>query len=85
MVCDRIHERAKDSSCELFVVVRKMFFNRYGELKPKMYKGRFDYSVSCTLNNTVSYNDIAELFWRRERNVIDSEDLTVKSLYYEKQ
>lgn len=78
MVCDRIHERAKDSSCKLFVVVRKMFFNCYGELKPKMYKGRFDYSVSCTLDNTASYNDIAGLFGRRERNVTDSKDLTVK-------
>lgn len=76
-ICTRIEQHAKDTPSKLFVIVRQMYFNYMGELKPKMYKGKFNYSVSCTIDKTTSFEDIAGLFWKRERNLIANKDFTI--------
>lgn len=75
-ICTRIEEYAKYTPFKLFVIVRQMYFNSFGELKPKMYKGNLNYSVSCTMDKTTTRKDIVDLFWRRERNLIDNRDFT---------
>lgn len=75
-ICSRIEQYTKDTSSKLFVIVRQMYFNYMGELKPKMYKGKLNYSISCTIDKTTSFKDIARFFWRREQNLIDNRDFT---------
>ena len=76
-ICTRIEQHAKDTPSKLFVIVRQMYFNNVGELKPKMHKGKFDYSISCTIDKTTSFKDIAELLGKRERNLIANKDFTI--------
>lgn len=76
IICTRIEQYVKDTPSKLFVVVRQMYFNSFGELRQKMYKGKLNYSVSCTLDKTISRKDIVEHFWRRERNLIDNRNFT---------
>lgn len=78
LICDRIKQSYTIfAPCKLFIVVRQMYFNNVGELKPKMHKGKFYYSISCTIDKTTSFKDIAELLGKRERNLIANKDFTI--------
>lgn len=76
LVCDNITSFSKSSPSKLFVSVRQMYFNNLGELKPKMYKGKFNYALSCTLDDIISNRTLTKFFGRCENNLIDNEDFT---------
>lgn len=53
-----------------------MYFNNLGELKPKMYKGKFNYSLSCIIDNNTSYKELISFLERHEPNLIENKDFT---------
>lgn len=75
-ICDHIASFTKYFQSKLFVSVRQMYFNNLGELKPKKYKGRFNYSLSCIIDNNTSYKELISFFGRHEPNLIDNKDFT---------
>lgn len=76
LICDNIISFSKSSPSKLFVLVRQMYFNNLGELKPKMYKGKFNYSLSCTIDNNTSYKELISFLERHEPNLIENKDFT---------
>lgn len=75
-ICNRIASFRKDLQKTLFITVRQMYFNNLGELKPKMYKGKFNYSLSCTIDNNTSYKELISFLKRNEPNLIGNKDFT---------
>lgn len=75
-ICDHIVSFSKYLQSKLFVSVRQMYFNNLGELKPKMYKGRFNYSLSLTIDNNTSYKELISFLERHEPNLIENKDFT---------
>lgn len=75
-ICDHIVSFSKYLQSKLFVSVRQMYFNNLGELKPKMYKGKFNYSLSCTIYNNTSYKELISFLERHEPNLIENKDFT---------
>lgn len=75
-ICDHIASFSKYLQSKLFVSVRQMYFNNLGELKPKMYKGKFNYSLSCNIDNNTSYKELISFLKRNEPNLIGNKDFT---------
>jgi hypothetical protein len=75
-ICDHIVSFPKYLQSKLFVSVRQMYFNNLGELKPKMYKGKFNYSLSCAIDNNTSYKELISFLERHEPNLIENKDFT---------
>ena len=75
-ICVLIVSFPKYLQSKLFVSVRQMYFNNLGELKPKMYKGKFNYSLSCTIDNNTSYKELISFLERHEPNLIENKDFT---------
>lgn len=75
-ICDHIVSFPKYLQSKLFVSVRQMYFNNLGELKPKMYKGKFNYSLSLTIDNNTSYKELISFLERHEPNLIENKDFT---------
>lgn len=75
-ICDHIVSFSKYLQSKLFVSVRQMYFNNLGELKPKMYKGKFNYSLSLTIDNNTSYKELISFLERHEPNLIENKDFT---------
>lgn len=75
-ICDHIVSFSKYLQSKLFVSVRQMYFNNLGELKPKMYKGEFNYSLSLTIDNNTSYKELISFLERNEPNLIENKDFT---------
>lgn len=75
-ICDHIVSFSKYLQSKLFVSVRQMYFNNLGELKPKMYKGRFNYSLSLAIDNNTSYKELISFLERHEPNLIENKDFT---------
>lgn len=72
LICDNIIFFSKSSSSKLFVLVRQMYFNSFGELKPKMYKGKFNYSLSCAIDNNTTDKEIIDFICRNDHNLIEN-------------
>lgn len=71
-ICDRIASFRKDLQKPLFITVRQMYFNSFGELKPKMYKGKFNYSLSCTIDSNTTDKEIIDFICRNDYNLIEN-------------
>lgn len=76
LICNNIISLSKSSPYKLFVSVRQMYFNSFGELKPKMYKGKFNYALSCTVDDSISNRVLTKFFGRCEHNLIESKYFT---------
>ena len=75
-ICDHIASFTKYFQSKLFVSVRQMYFNNLGELKPKMYKGKFNYSLSCTIDSNTTDKEIIDFICRSDNNLIENKDFT---------
>lgn len=75
-ICNRIASFRKDSKKPLFVIVRQMYFNHFGELKPKMYKGKLNYSLSCTIDSNTTDKEIIDFICRNDHNLIENKVFT---------
>lgn len=75
-ICNRIVSFRKDLQKSLFITVRQMYFNSFGELKPKMHKGKFNYSLSCIIDSNTTDKEIIDFICRSDHNLIENKVLT---------
>lgn len=75
-ICNRIASFRKDLQKSLFITVRQMYFNSFGELNPKMYKGKFNYSLYCTIDSNTTDKEIIDFICRNDHNLIENKVFT---------
>lgn len=75
-ICNRIASFRKYLQKYLFIIVRQMYFNSCGELKPKKYKGKFNYFLYCTIDSNTTDKEIIDFICRSDNNLIENKDFT---------